>query len=286
MFRFIVNMRIHPRLTKFSSAYTKGSLAQRFAFADKINEKIFGNTVKLYRGKRRNYPAEIIEECYNFCTPENKNILFEPVNFPHADKYTGCTEIIEKMGMYAGFVIELPFVGNRNINIKLLPTFMHESTHVLDFMLNPKFLKNDLDMTNSSLRTECVDFYEKFFYKFIGNTPELTLETAYNETVKFLKKIPDYMKITFLNYMRYNMQMEMHAYSQDTHYARILKKLGKPVGKGELEDYNKTILYSEKIKIVEKLLAQTIKKEREKLKPLTISERMKSTFAFKSPPNE
>ena len=279
-------MRIHPRLTKFSSAYTKGSLAQRFALADKINEMIFGNTVKLYRGKRRNYPAEIIEECYNFCIPENKNIMLEHLKDPDADKFTGGTEIIEKMGMYAGYVIKLPINGNGNINIKSLPTFMHESTHVLDFMLNPKFLKNDLDLTNSSLRTECVDFYDKFFYQYIDNTPELTLETAYNETVKFLKKIPDYMKITFLNYMRYNMQMEKHAYSQDTHYARILKKLGKPVGKGELEDYNKTVLYPEKMKIVEKLLAQTIKEEREKLKPLPIYERIKNAFSLKSPTNE
>lgn len=63
------------------------------------------------------------------------------------------------------------------------------------------------------------------------------------------------------------MILEQQAYKQDMHYARILKKLGKPVDDEDLTDYGKLIIFQEKIKIVEKLLAQTIKAERDKLRP-------------------
>lgn len=280
-------MKIHPRLTKFSSAYTKGSLAQRFALTDKINQKIFGNTVKLYHGKRNNYPAEIIEDCYNFCTPEDKNIMIKPLKVSKDDDFAGGTNIMERLGMYVGYLMELPVTQSGKFNIKSLPILMHESTHVLDYLLNPKFLKNDLDFFNNPLNEKCFKFYEKYFYKFENNTasPSETLKTAEVKTAEFLKTLPDDMKITFLNFMRYSMQMETHAYRQDIHYARILKKLGKPVDSEELINYNKMFLFSEKIKIVDNLLAQIIKEKREKLKPLTLLQRIKNIFAQKSNTN-
>ena len=281
-------MIIHPRLTKFSSAYTKGSLAQRFVLTEKINQKIFGNTVKLYSGKKNNYPAEIIEDCYNFCTPEDKNIMIKPLVVSENDDFAGGTKIMEKMGMYVGYLMELPVTKNDKINIRTLPSLMHESTHVLDYLLNPKFLKNDLDFFNNSKYCEdCFKFYEEHFYKLNENNDgqKEMLKTAEKETIKFLKTLPDDLKITFLKFMRYSMQMEEHAYRQDVHYARILKKLGKHVDNEELKDYNKILLFPEKINIVEKLLSKTIKNEREKLKPQSLIQKIKSIFARKSNTN-
>lgn len=280
-------MRIHPRLTKFSSAYTKGSLAQRFALTDKINQKIFGNTVKLYPDKKRNYPAEVIEECYNFCTPEDKNVLIKPLKISKDDDYAGGTNIMRKMDMYVGYFMELPVTKNEKINIRTLPTLMHESTHVLDFLLNPKFLKNDLDFFNKPLSEKCFDFYEKIFYKLSDKPllPAQILETAQKEIEEFLETLPVDMKIKFLNFMRYSMRMEEHAYRQDIHYAKILKKLGKPVDSEELTDYNKVLLFPQKIKIVENLLAKTLKEERLKLKPPTLIEQLKNIFTSKSTAN-
>jgi len=279
-------MIIHPRLTKFSSAYTKGSLAQRFALTDKINQKIFGNTVKLYKCKR-NYPAEIIEDCYNFCTPEDKNIMIKPLKVSKEDDFAGGTNIMQKMGMYVGYFMELPVTKSDKINIRTLPTLMHESTHVLDFLLNPKFLKNDLDFFNNPLSEKCFDFYEKYFYKFGDKSllPAQILETAKKGTEEFLKTLPVDMKITFLNFMRYSMRMEEHAYRQDIHYAKILKKLGKPFDSEELTDYNKVLLFPEKIKIVENLLTETLKEGRSKLKPPTLIQRLKNIFVPKSTAN-
>lgn len=254
--------------------------------AEKINQKIFGNTVKLYPDKKRNYPVEIIEECYNFCTPEKKVVMIEPIKISDSDDFAGGIKIMEKMKMYVGYIMELPVTKGNKINIKTLPTLMHESTHVLDFLLNPKFLKNDLDFFNSPLSEKCFKFYEKYFYKLNNNQkPQQILKTAQDETYKFLKEIPIDKRIIFLNFMRYSMQMEEHAYKQDIHYSKILKKLGKPVDSEELVDYNKIFLFPEKIKIVEKLLAQTIKEERTKLKPLSLFQKIKHIFTHSSNTN-
>lgn len=280
-------MIIHPRLSKFSSAYTKGSLEQRFALTNKINQKIFGNTVKLYQGKRRNYSVVIIEDCYNFCTPEDKNIMIKPLKVSNDDDFAGGTQILQKMGMYVGYLMELPVSKTDKINIRTLPILMHESTHVLDFLLNPKFLKNDLCFFNSPHSEKCFKFYEKYFYK-LGDepaNPSQILLTAQKETEEFLKTLPDDMKIIFLNFMRYSMIMEKHAYKQDIHYAKILLKLGKPVDKEELLDYNRLLLLPEKIKIVENILAKTLKEEREKLKQPTLIQRLKKYFTLKSNTN-
>lgn len=261
-------MKIHPRLTKFSSAYTKGTLAQRFALTDKINQKIFGNTVKLYQGKRKNYPVEIIEDCYNFCTPENKGIIISPLKECDEQDLAGGTKIMEKMGMYAGYVMELPVTKSDKLNIKTLPALMHESTHVLDFLLNPKFIRTEREFFETPLNKEFMTFYEKFFYNEAEENikPEDTLNIAKHATSEFVKILPFKMKLIFLKFMRYSMQMEEHAYKQDYHYAKILKKLGKKVDKDDLSDFGRELMFAEKIKIVEKILADAIKEERNKIK--------------------
>lgn len=278
---------IHPRLTKFSSFYTKGSLSYRAKSAEKINEKIFGNTVKLYYGKKKNVDAGIIEDCYNFCLPENKGIEFSPLYVKPDDDYAGSTEILEKMGKYVGFMIDLPMTKSDKINIKTIPALMHESTHVLDYLLNPKYLANDRDFRNlapeltdlvevyKNKNQECenfkniVDLYNTVFYK-VQNPNENKAKILKEADIMLrnaLKSVAPKEKIILLKYMRNSMILEQHAYKQDMHYARILKKLGKPVDDEDLTDYGKLIMFPEKIKIIEKLLAKTIKAERDKLRP-------------------
>ena len=187
---------------------------------------------------------------------------------------------MEKFGMYTGYIMNLPVTANDKINIKTLPALMHESTHVLDYLLNPKFLKNESDFFDLPHSAKYFEFYEKYFYKLgEGNINAVQiLKTAHDETEKFIRELPVNIKITFLKFMRFCMQMEQHAYKQDIHYAKILKKLGKPVDQEELKDYNKILLFPQKIKIVENFLAQTIKDERNKLKPLSLIQRLKNIF--------
>ena len=116
---------IHPKLTKFSSIYCKGSVLQRAKFAERINNKIFSNTLNLYKGKSRNVHVELIEDCYNFCLPEDKNILLAPLDVKSMDDYYGGIEILEKLGIYVGYMIDLPVSKSLKFNIKNFPALMH-----------------------------------------------------------------------------------------------------------------------------------------------------------------
>ena len=275
---------IHPKLTKFSSIYCKGSVLQRAKFAERINNKIFSNTLNLYKGKSRNVHVELIEDCYNFCLPEDKNILLAPLDVKSMDDYYGGIEILEKLGIYVGYMIDLPVSKSLKFNIKNFPALMHESTHILDYLLNPKYLVNDRDLNNiapdiknllnvnESVKTgykkikKILDMYNDVFYKIedSGVDKFQILKNAEKKLRKGVEGLDSKTKIVLLKYMRNSMIMEQHAYKQDVLYARILKKLGRRVDSEDLKDYNKIIMFPEKIKIVEKILIQTINSEREK----------------------
>ena len=278
---------IHPKLTKFSNKYCQGSVFQRAKIAEKINEKIFGNTVKLYRGKMRNVDMEVIEDCYNFCLPENKEILLKPISFKDLDDYYGGVEILEKLKMYVGYMMDLPVSKSSKLNIKTIPALMHESTHILDYLINPKYLTCDRDLYNiapgvknlimsdkagnpqSEKVQNIINLYNELFYRIENNKNDKfqILTNAETKLSESLENMDFKTKIIVLKFMRTSMKMEQHAYKQDLHFAKILKKLGKPVDREDLIDYNKIIMFPEKIEIVEKMLLQTICSEREKLRP-------------------
>ena len=278
-------MIIHPRLTKFSPAYAKGSLAQRFAAADKINNKIFGNVVKLYHDKKNTYPAEIIEECYNFCLPEEKNVVIQPMTVYNSEDYYGGVDFLCKMNMCVGFAIELPVTKSDKLHVKTIPTLMHESTHVLDFFLNPKFLRNDVKFNDLKNNDKCWEVYQEYFYKSSGETLDEILDNAQSNTKNVLKEMKPNERLIFLNFIRYSLQMEQRAYIQDSVYANALKKIGKPFDKEDLPNYSKIMLAKEKIKLVEKMLADEIKEQRKSLKN-SLPARAKNIFARKSNTNE
>ena len=263
---FILNMIIHPRLTKFSSAYAKGPLAQRFATADKINNKIFGNVVKLYRDKKNTYPAEIIEECYNFCLPEEKTVVIQPMTVYNPKDYYGGVDFLCKMNMYVGFAIELPVTKSDKLHVKTIPTLMHESTHVLDFFLNPKFLINDVKFNELKNNDKCWGIYQEYFYNSSGKTLDEILNNARSNTKNVLKEMNPNDRLIFLNFIKYSLQMEQRAYKQDSVYANALKKIGKPFDKEDLPDFSKIMHAKEKIELVEKMLADEIKQQRKSLK--------------------
>ena len=105
--------------------------------------------------------------------------------------------------------------------------------------------------------------YNDVFYKIedSGVDKFQILKNAEKKLRKGVEGLDSKTKIVLLKYMRNSMIMEQHAYKQDVLYARILKKLGRRVDSEDLKDYNKIIMFTEKIKIVEKILIQTINSE-------------------------
>ena len=155
---------------------------------------------------------------------------------------------------------------SKRITSAAFSSFMHESTHVLDYLLNPKYIANYKLMCEKHIYDKkYFSLYEKYFDnpEFMAqNDRNKMLELAELETRRGLKKISPDEKIIFLKFIKYSMEMEQHAYSQDVMYAKILQKLGKPIDKESLEDYTKYMAFSEKIDIVNKLIKEEIYKAR------------------------
>lgn len=89
--------------------------------------------------------------------------------------------------------------------------------------------------------------------------------TCRRKNKRSVKKVSHNETMIFLNYMKYSMEMEHHAYNQDLLYVKILQKIGKPVDKENLEDYNERMAFPEKIKIINGFIREEFEKSRSKI---------------------
>lgn len=252
--------------TRFSNNIARGSISSRIKLAEELNTKVFRRLLQLY-DKKNACGIGVIKSSYNSILPERKNIQVLPLSTKDYDEYGGGMRVEEGAKNYlSGYSIEIPTNKKKKLNILELSSFMHESTHILDFLLNPKYIANYRRMCEKNIYDKkYFGLYEKYFYNtedMMKNGRKKMLTFAEEETREGLKKVPQDEKIIFLNYIKYSMEMEYHAYKQDVMFARILQKLGKPIDKESLEDYNKYMAFPEKIEIVNKLLREEIEKLR------------------------
>ena len=251
--------------TRLSYPLIQGSFNKRADLVDKTNRKIFCNLFELYRNDRR-CDLRKIKSHYNATLPEDKDICFYPMKKKDYDDLGGCFCIDEDSDIINGYYIEMPVAKGKYLNILDLSSLMHESTHVLDYLMNPKYVANYRRMQEKNIFDKK---YYKIYDELYDNTDAIIkykkkelLEKIKVETEKRLKNVPSDEKIIFLTWLKYNLQMEYHAYSQDIKFARILKRLGKPVDEESLDDYNLIMLYPEKYAIVSNMLEEEIKKQR------------------------
>jgi len=254
--------------TKFSYSLTKGSISSKTVLCEELNDKVFRRMLQLFE-KKNSCGIGVIKNSYNGILPEKKYVEIAPLPIRDYDNSGGGVTIQDDKNTLKGYLIELPANKKKKLNILELSSFMHESTHVLDYLINPKYVANLRKMYEKNIfEKDYFEVYEKYFYSadcLQTGTKREILQKAEEETRKALKTIPDDEKIIFLNYMKYNMEMEYHAYNQDIKYARILQKLGKPIDNESLEDINKTMYFPEKIKLINQLLHEEISYQKTKI---------------------
>ena len=261
-------IKISPN-TKFSYNIAKGSISSRIKLSEELNTKVFQRMLQLYENKRA-CGIGAVKNSYNSLLPERKNIQVLPLPLRDYDEYGGGVRVEESRKNYiSGYSIELPTNKKRKLNILELSSFMHESTHILDYLLNPKYIANYKQMCEKNIyNKKYFDIYYKYFYNtedMIKNDKKDMLELAEEKTREQLKKVPSSEKLIFLNFMRYSMEMEYHAFNQDVMYAKLLQKLGKPVDKESLEDFNEFLAFPEKIKIINGLIKEELERSRAKI---------------------
>ena len=258
-------IKLSPNM-RFSPNISKGSMSARIRTADELNNKVFQRMLKLY-DKKDSYGLCAVKNNYNSVLPERKNIEMFPIKVKETDDLSASTTIQEQRENFlSGYSIELPAEKKKKLNILDLSQLMHETTHVLDYLLNPKYVANYKQMCERNIYNKnYFNLYEKCFYNpadMRKNDTKQMLVIAEEETRKILKRIPKKDKLIFLNYIKYSMEMEYHAYNQDVKYAKLLQKLGKPIVKADLENFNDFMAFPEKIKLVSKLIKEELEKNR------------------------
>lgn len=251
--------------TRFSSYIAQGSISARYKTTEKLNKKVFRRMLKLYE-KNDLCSIAVIKNSYNDILPEHKNIKITQLPLKDYNDCGASTDVEEIKGCITGYSIELPTDKMKKFKITDLSYFMHESTHILDYLLNPKYIANYRQMCIKKIYDKkYFSLYEKYFENptiMLKSDKNQLLKTAEIETRRKLKKIPSEEKLVFLNFIKYSLEMEHHAYSQDIIYAKLLQKLGKSIERKNLIDYNQNMAYPEKIEIINKLIKEEIKKNR------------------------
>jgi len=250
--------RLSPN-TRFSYNLTRGSISSRTALCEELNGRVFRRMLQLF-DKKNSCGIGVIKNSYNGILPENKYVEIAPLPVRDCNEYSGGVSFQDDKNTLKGYLIEVPVNKKKKLNILELSSFMHESTHVLDYLLNPKYVANIKNMYEKGIfDKEYYKVYEKYFYNEnlskTGSKKEV-LRRAEEELRKALKDVPYDEKIIFLKYMKYNMEMEYHAYNQDIKYAKLLQDLNRPVDEESLEDINRVMYFPEKIKIINKVLQE------------------------------
>ena len=249
----------------FSYKISRGSMSSRIKTADELNTKVFNKMLQLY-DRKSSFGINAIKSGYNSVLPEKKNIQILPLMSENS-KFVGRTDIEEyKPNLLSGYTIQLPADKKKKFNIQYLSYLMHESTHILDYLLNPKYLANYKQMCERDIYAKnYFNLYEKYYYntdEMKNNSKNKMLALAEEETRKSLRRVPHKDKLIFLNYIKYSMEMEFHAYNQDANYAKMLQKLGKKVDDSDLKNFNDFMAFPEKIEIVNKLIKEELEKNR------------------------
>lgn len=247
---------------RFSHNISRGTIKSRIKTADELNGKVFQKVLQLY-GRKENCGINAVKGGLNSVLPERKNVQILPMAHRDSDEFSGSVDIEEeKTNILTGYTIKLPVDKKKKFCVIDLSQLMHESTHILDYLLNPKYIANYRQMCERNIYDKkYFDLYENYFYNPDGmrdNDKQKMLELAEKETRKGLRRVPHKDRIIFLNYVKYSMEMEYHAYSQDLKYARILQKLGKPVNEADLKNFNDFMAFPEKIKLVNKLIKEEL----------------------------
>ncbi len=249
---------------KFSYNLIKGSVKKREEFVSNLNEQFFNALVPVY--KKNKITLTDIKREYFSLLPEKKVVKIKPLNAKF--KLDGASDYIYIDNSIAGITLEMP------LKHSILPkdsfvTFMHENTHVLDTLANPKHTALTLKLFQEN---KYDNKRNKWFDNIIYNrepinktTKENILLNIKNQTQNFLKGKQIEDKIAILQDARYQLEQEKHAYSEQLKYALKLKAKNMPVTEKDLVDESKNFLFDEKIQLLKEITFNLISKERKKL---------------------
>lgn len=248
---------------KFSYNYIKGSASKRKETIERLNQHLFEELTPHLESK--SFSLKDLIKLHKSTIPENKNIKIKRYSGLNADGVT--TYSFNKNGEIVNQTIQIP-IWFRTKPIKYVVTLIHENTHVLDALTSPK-------KTIVAQQTNQFKHYPNYIYNNVLYNYET--ETINKPKTKRLKEIKEIInnalaqnknreRIKILNDMRYELEGEELAYTEQLKYANILKSKGYKLTNADLIDYNKKYWFKEKIELLKSMIFETIAEERKIIK--------------------
>lgn len=257
-------IKLNPNV-RFSYKLTRGTNESRRQLVSKLNEKFFDSFyVMMQNGKVR---LNDLKKVYAEILPENKKVDIKKLK-NNTFAYGASDFVYDDNDNIIGLTLELP-LERGVLTSKILPTLMHETTHVLSTLANPK----QTALTQKlHLAGKFSGFYNKWFSDFLYCKEDIndnyTLKDMRERVLKGTKKLFSGMsikdKIAYLQDARYQLEEEKDAFREQLKFAKKIVDLGGDVEKEDLLDEDKTFRISEKIDILKELLSDVLEKRHKK----------------------
>ncbi len=259
-------MKICPvnQSIKFSYNVAKGSMKTRYDKIRSVSDKVFDGIVeKIHDDKIDiNDIATVTENAL----PENKMIKITKLE--NGDEFGGGCSYMTKNGKYVGQTIEVPTKDGK-IDVEALPVYMHELTHALDTLYNPKYTARTQMMKKRHMYdrrySQCFDdsLYREEEYKNAMDKSVLLNRRKY-EIRQWLAGRSTSEKIAGIQEAKSMMETEIKAYGSEEIYAKKMQAKGLKVPVDEYENNDERFLFKEKLQILNDMGKDIIHRERYK----------------------
>ena len=251
------------RSVKFSYDYVKGSQSTRNRLISSLNKKLVDEMMPYLDDG--SFKFDDLKRLYKNLLPENKSVKLQRSWHFRVDGVASYS--YDKNYRVVGQVIELP-IRRRSKPLDYIIALIHEHTHILDAMVNPKKIALAQKAVNMKSYSSSIYnvLYEQNLYaaekssSIVSKAKRLKqLERIIKEVLKSRKNTD---KIKILNDMRYDLESEKLAYAEQLKYAKRLSSFGYKVDSCELDDMDKVFWLTEKIQLLKSIIYEYISQER------------------------
>jgi len=249
---------------RFSYDIVKGSLKNRYNKTTELSKDIFQTITERIHDNKIDIADIVYAMEKNM--PEQKPVKVIPKK--NQDIFEGASDYIEKKGQYVGQTIEIPVVRGK-LPLKSLPVYMHELTHVLDILFNPKYTARSIKMEQKHLYdkkySHCIDntLYKAEKYNTLQEKEDL-LNKRKSEIKNWISgKKPD-EKLDCIQEAKNYLEKELKAYKSEGTFHKKMKANGLEVQENQFEDEAHEYLFEEKIELLKDLGKEIVKKERKR----------------------
>lgn len=247
---------------KFSYDVAKGSVKQRDRAVRKMADEVFNRSMS---DAHESYiMLKDYKKALKDTLPEKKKLVVTGLR----GDYEGARNFLyNKKGEITGQMLNIPKYSEI-IRIEDVSTCIHEAVHFFDSLMNPKTTARTNKMCskklydNKELKPLCEQsLYHKEVFDCKEDMQEI-IEWRKNAVLKFLEGKSYEDKIDYIQDLRYDMQTEYKAFSNEKRIANKLYDFGYEIYPSDLKNRADLYMFRQKAEMLKQLGIDIVQKER------------------------